>query len=100
MILTGASIDAAEAFRIGLIDEVVALETLLERALEHADRIAAAAPLAVAYAKEAVLQGLDGSLAAGLQFEQDLAAFLESTSDRQEGASAFRERRRPAFRGQ
>ena len=64
-----------------------------------AEAIAAKAPLATAFAKEAMKRGQDLDLAAGLRLEADLLTLLLNTDDRQEGARAFRERRSPVYRG-
>jgi enoyl-CoA hydratase len=99
LILSGDRIDAPEALRIGLVSEVVATGELLAVATDWAERLSAGGPLAVAYAKEAVVRGMELSLHDGLRLEADLATFLTTTDDRAEGAAAFRERRAPAFRG-
>jgi enoyl-CoA hydratase len=98
--LTGERIDAATALQVGLVSRVVAPEELEGAARAIADRIAANAPLAVAYAKEAIVRGYDLSVAEGLRLERDLATLLLSTADRTEGSKAFLERRRPVFRGE
>jgi enoyl-CoA hydratase/carnithine racemase len=68
-------------------------------AIELAAQCAAQAPIAVRYAKEAVLSGLDLPLAHAMRMELDLAILLQSTDDRWEGLAAFHERRRPTMRG-
>ncbi len=99
MILTGARIDAAEALRIGLVERVVPAAEVLAVAHEMARAIAAKAPIAVRYAKEAVVKGLGLPLAEGLRLENDLATLLRTTEDRIEGAKAFLEKRAPRFTG-
>jgi enoyl-CoA hydratase/carnithine racemase len=99
MILTGDQIDADEAWRIGLISEIVPRPELTERAMALAGRISAGGPLAIASAKEAVRRGFDMAISDGLRLEADLATMLTNTDDRLEGAAAFRERRKPAYRG-
>ena len=99
LIMTGERIDAATALRIGLVSDVVPGEQLDTRAAELTQRLARFAPQAVTYAKEAVRRGSELPLAEGLQLERDLAAVLMATEDRIEAASAFRERRKPVFRG-
>jgi enoyl-CoA hydratase len=97
MILTGARIDAAEALRIGLVERVVPAGEALKAAQELAATLAAKAPVALRYAKEAVVQGLQLPLADGIRLEGDLSTFLRTTEDRLEGAKAFLEKRKPRW---
>ncbi len=76
MLLTNQWIDAGEAYRIGLVNHVVPRERLLQDAEEMARRIASYDPLAVRYAKQAVVKGLDLALNQGLDLERMLAARL------------------------
>jgi enoyl-CoA hydratase len=99
MILTGARIGAAEALRIGLVERVVPAAEALTHALELARAIAHKAPVALRYAKEAVVKGLELPLADGLRLENDLATLLRTTEDRLEGARAFLEKRKPRWTG-
>ncbi|TKT74498.1 enoyl-CoA hydratase-related protein [Aquamicrobium sp. LC103] len=100
LLLTGDRIDAAEAFRIGLVTRLVAdRKNLLEEAIALAGRIATRAPRATAYAKEAARAAGDLPLAAGQAFERNLFALLSTTSDRMEAARAFKEKRKPVFTG-
>jgi enoyl-CoA hydratase len=99
MILTGARIDAREAWRIGLVERVVPAADVLAVARELARTLAEKAPVALRYAKEAVVKGLELPLADGLRLENDLAALLRTTEDRVEGAKAFLEKRKPRFTG-
>ena len=99
MVLTGEPIDAPEAMRIGLVTEVVAKGELVARAQAVADRLAERGPLALQYAKEAILRGLDMPLEQALRFETDLTVILQTTEDRAEGVRAFLEKRRPEFKG-
>lgn len=62
-------------------------------------RIAARGPLAVRYAKEAVLRGMEMPLEQALRFETDLTVILQTTEDRAEGVRAFLEKREPHFKG-
>lgn len=84
-------IDAAEAYRIGLVNQVVPLADLMNAAIEMAQRICANAPLAVQTAKMAVWLGLDLPLADGLRLENTLGEPLRQTEDVQEGIAAFAE---------
>ncbi|HEV8584703.1 MAG TPA: enoyl-CoA hydratase-related protein [Methylomirabilota bacterium] len=99
MILTGARIPAEEALRIGLVERVVPAGEALKAATELARTIAAKAPVALRYAKEAVVKGLELPLADGVRLEGDLSTLLRTTEDRVEGAKAFLEKRAPRWTG-
>ncbi len=99
MILTGARLDAREALRIGLVERVVPAAQVRAAALELAKTLAAKAPVALRYAKEAVVKGLELPLADGIRLENDLSTLLRTTEDRIEGARAFLEKRKPRFTG-
>ncbi len=100
MILTGGRIDAREALRIGLVERVVPATEVLSSAQALARTLAEKAPVALRYAKEAVVKGLGLPLEDGLRLENDLATLLRTTDDRIEGAKAFLEKRKPRFTGQ
>ena len=100
MILTGARVDAREALRIGLVERVVPATEVLSSAQALARTLAEKAPVALRYAKEAVVKGLGVPLEDGLRLENDLATLLRTTEDRVEGAKAFLEKRKPRFTGQ
>jgi enoyl-CoA hydratase len=97
--LSGARIPAERALVIGLVSDVVPAHELAAAGLERAAGFASGAPLAVAHAKEAVNRGVEMSIADGLRLEADLSTLLHATLDRLEGATAFRERRRPRYQG-
>jgi enoyl-CoA hydratase len=99
MILTGRTVDAAEALKLGLVEEVVPATELLDRAVAFADLMAANAPVALRMAKAAVTRGAELSLEEGLKLEQDLASFLYTTDDAKEGPKAFLEKRPPVWVG-
>ncbi len=99
LLLTGEIIDAAEALRIGLVNEVVPAENLLSRGRELAQTIAAQAPLAVTACIEAVRRGTYLSLDAALRLEADLFGQLCATQDKAEGTKAFLEKRPPLWIG-
>ena len=99
LILTGARIEAAEALRVGLVERVVEPGQALAATMELARVIAAKAPVALRYAKEAVVKGLELPLADGLRLEGDLSTLLRTTEDRVEGAKAFLEKRKPRWTG-
>src|SRR6201999_292222 len=97
LILSGDIIDAAEAYRIGLVDELVPAAQVIERAETVLKKIIVNAPISVKYALEAVNKGLETSVAEGLLIEASLFAVCASTDDKKEGTSAFLEKRAPKF---
>jgi len=99
LMLTGRRIDAAEANRIGLVNDVAPAGEWLERALELAERIARRPPIAARLAKQAVLAADETTLSAGLEQERRLYELAMATEDRIEGMDAFLEKRRPDFKG-
>ena len=99
MLFTGKPIDAQEAYRIGLVNKVVPRDELMTEAKKLAETICQAAPLAVRTAKEAMMRGLDVSLEEGLRLEDDFQRYIMSTKDFEEGITAFREKRKPKFKG-
>lgn len=99
MILTGTTLDAREALRMGLVNRLVPSPELMVAVREMAGKMAAQAPLALKFAKEAVCQGMEMNLGQGLRLEADLYFLLHSTSDRREGIEAFRAKRKPRFEG-
>ena len=99
MLLTGEMISAQEAYRIGLVNEVLAPEQLIPRAEEIAQKIIANAPLAVQYCMEAVHQGLNMTLQEGLFLEATLFSICSATEDKKEGTTAFLEKRAAKFQG-
>ena len=99
LILTGGTIDAAEAWRIGLVNEVVPAADLIARAEAILAEIFANAPIAVSFAIDAVNRGLDGDQAEGLALEAALFGVCAGTADKAEGAAAFLEKRPAAFLG-
>ena len=99
LILTGAMVSSDEAYRIGLVDEIVEAENLIGRAEAILAQIAVNAPLAVAYAMDAVNLGLNAALPEGLALEGKLFALCAATEDKKEGTTAFLEKRPPKFQG-
>ena len=99
MILTGEIIDARTAFTIGLVNHVVPADQLQAKTLEMANRIADKSPIALQLAKEAVKLASKSNLDEGLRREVDLFALCFSTEDKNEGVSAFLEKRKAAFKG-
>jgi len=101
MMLTGAMVDAAEALRIGLVDEVVAgdSDALMTRARELATLLAGMPPLAVAAVMEAVDRGADLPLDQALALEAAIFGKLCGTEDKREGTQAFLEKRKAVWVG-
>jgi enoyl-CoA hydratase len=98
LILTGRTIDAQEAFALGLVSKVVPAAEYLEEAKRVAREIASKSPIAVRAAKEAVLAALSG-LEQGLAFERKSFYLLFDTEDKKEGMQAFLEKRKPQWKG-
>lgn len=99
LILTGDMVDAEEALRLGLVNQVVAPENLEDRAMELANKIAEMSPIALAMAKKSVKNAARLDLAAGLEAESNLFALCFASEDKEEGVRAFLEKRKPAFKG-
>ena len=98
-LLTGEMITAQEAYRIGLVNEVVPQPDLIARAEAIAQKIIVNAPLAVQYAMEAVHKGMEMTLQEGLYLEATLFGVCCATEDKTEGTTAFLEKRAAAFKG-
>ena len=99
LLTTAEMIDAAEAYRIGLVNKVVNGEELIPAATEMLKQILANGPVAVALCIEAVDRGLEMSLEEGLVLEANHFGLLASTADMTEGMQAFLEKRSPVFAG-
>jgi enoyl-CoA hydratase/carnithine racemase len=99
MILTGECIDAEEARRVGLIHRLVPSDAVMDAATGMAKEMSEISPLSLGYAKEALYGAGDLTLDQGLNKELDLYLLLFSTSDRTEGLTAFKEKRKPQFEG-
>jgi len=99
LLLTGEMISAQEAHRIGLVNEVVPAAQLISRAEAIAQSIIRNAPLAVEYTLEGVQKGMEMPLDAGLHLEATLFAVSCATEDKQEGTTAFLEKRPAQFKG-
>jgi enoyl-CoA hydratase len=93
LMLTGEMIGAAEALRIGLVNEVTTPELLMERGEEIAKAMVAMAPLAIAGCLEAVRRGAEVGLEEGLAIEAEIFGRLCGTEDKAEGTAAFLEKR-------
>jgi enoyl-CoA hydratase/carnithine racemase len=100
MILFSKRIDAREALASGLVNEVTPSEKLMDRAFELAEALALRPPIAVRCVLEAMAAGLYEGLETGLKVEERGAILVRGTRDREEGFSAFREKREPVFTGE
>lgn len=99
LIFTGELITASEAERIGLVNHIVPAERLQEDAKEIARKIAKNAPVSVMLAKSAIDRGLDADITTGLAYEAEVSTITHYTEDKQEGTSAFLQKRTPKFKG-
>jgi enoyl-CoA hydratase/carnithine racemase len=99
LILSGEMIDAQEAYRIGLVNEVVSAPNLMARAETILKQISANAPIAIKFALEATNKGLDTSQNEGFALEASYFGICAATDDKKEGTSAFLEKRVPQFHG-
>ena len=97
MIFTGEIISAAQAFTIGLVDQLVPPDQLMEQAEKLAQSICTKSPNAVRMAKEAIDQGLMGTLSEGMRLEAGLFGLCFASSEQKEGMSAFLEKRTASF---
>src|SRR6266576_5193937 len=99
LILSGEIIDARTAFTLGLANHVVPADQLKAKTMEIANRIADKSPIALRLAKEAIKLASRSNLDEGLRREVDLFALCFSSEDKDEGVSAFLEKRKPVFKG-
>ena len=97
MILTGRTVDAEEAERIGLVNRI-AEGDLVEAGLEFARLFTGYSLPILGYAREAVRRALDTPIGEGLKIEADLSTLAYRTEDADEGMAAFEEKRKPGFR--
>jgi 2-(1,2-epoxy-1,2-dihydrophenyl)acetyl-CoA isomerase len=100
MMFTGDPVDAATAERIGLINRAVPAETLMDEVTALAQRLARAAPLALALAKRALNRTYDLNLEQALDYEAQLQSIAGRSADHREGVAAFVEKRPPEFTGE
>jgi enoyl-CoA hydratase/carnithine racemase len=99
MIFTGRRIDAREALRIGLVNHVHTPEALLAECGRLAAEICESGPIAVQQAKYAIQRGLETDIQTGLAIESNAYWICIPTEDRTEGLTAFREKRKPVYKG-
>lgn len=100
LIFTARRLDAAEAQAFGIADRVLEAGSALEGAKALAREILPHGPVALRAAKEAIDRGLDADRDTGLRIEQECYARVLPTQDRLEGLAAFREKRKPVYRGE
>ncbi|MBI5579017.1 MAG: enoyl-CoA hydratase/isomerase family protein [Deltaproteobacteria bacterium] len=99
LIFTGRRVDAAEAERIGLVNQVAEPQGLLSECLKIATMICETGPIAIEQAKYAINHGIETDIATGLAIESNAYWVTIPTEDRLEGLSAFREKRKPVYKG-
>jgi enoyl-CoA hydratase len=99
MIYTGKMIDAAEAFRLGIVNQVCPPAQLMAEVMKTAAVLAGKGRVALRAAKQAINNGLNVDLASGLALENDAFALCLASRDAREGTSAFLEKRKPEFKG-
>jgi enoyl-CoA hydratase len=99
IVYTGDAIDAAEALRVGIIDEIVPRERLMERSMELAKKIASKSPLAIRMAKRCMVKAQQVSLEEGLRYEEGIMRELWGSGDKNEAVRSFLEKRKPVFTG-
>lgn len=100
VVLGGRFLTAAEALQFGLVSRVVPRENCFTEALRVAQQLCTKPPLALRFAKEAVLRSAESTLSDGLEYERKLFYMLFATEDQKEGMQAFIEKRKPEFKGQ
>lgn len=99
LVMTGEIVPAEKALALGLVDEVVPADGLMDHALEFARTLAVKAPLALGTAKLVINQCSNVDLETGRNFERIGQSVLKLTEDHAEGARAFVEKRKPDFKG-
>ncbi len=99
MLITGEQISAQEAYRIGLINQVYPQAEFLQKVQEFAKKLAGQAPVSVRLILDAANERSIGDLKGGLDLDASLISIAFSTEDKKEGFQAFREKRKPTWRG-
>jgi enoyl-CoA hydratase/carnithine racemase len=99
LMITGRRIDARRAYEIGFVNRVVPAAELMSAACALADEIVACAPLSVAAARRMVRHTINMGLDAAMEVGRQLAVPLYASEDAQEGPRAFREKRKPVWKG-
>ena len=99
LLYTADMIDAAEAYRIGLVNKIAKPEELMDAAKALAQKIMAKSQTAVQLCKAAVNKGIEADLVTGIAYESEAFGLCFATEDQKEGMTAFVEKRKPAFTG-
>ena len=99
MIFMGERINAAEAYRVGLVNKVVPVDGLMEEAKRIATVLTERPPLALTLAKYAINTGMQMDMDSALDYEASLVSDLYKTEDRAEGIRALADKRKPDFKG-
>lgn len=99
MILFSKRLGAADALAVGLVDRLVERDQLMTEVMDMAETLARRPPIAVRWVLKAFHAGLTEGLDAGLRVEEEGAAATRESEDRNEGFAAFKEKRKPVFRG-
>jgi enoyl-CoA hydratase len=100
LIFTGDTIDAAEALRLGLVNQICSSDALEEIVISMAQRMIRQSSLAIKWAKKAINIGQETSLSVGLGYEALAECLVMSSKDAGEGMAAFFEKRKPQFKGE
>lgn len=100
MMMTGDVIDAQEAYRIGLVNKVVPAENLQQAALDLAKRLTKGATAAISIIKNGINRGLDGTLTGEIDYAISMQSICFKLEDCREGILAFKQKRKPIFKGQ
>jgi enoyl-CoA hydratase len=99
MLYFGDTVNAEEAYRVGLVNKVVPKDKLMEEAKKWASKLAAKPKAALALIKKCVDTGMDTDIATGLTLEMDSFSIAFTSEDGREGINAFVEKRKPVFKG-
>ena len=98
LLYSGSRIDAQEAYRVGLVNHVVAADEMMSKCEQIAAEIVKSAPLAVQKMKSGFMQGLDMPLSEAVKLEHEYFEWLMQTEDAKEGTRAFAEKRAPNWK--
>lgn len=98
LIFTGLHIDAAEAYRIGLVNKVTEIDDLMEETYKLVDKIRTNSRIAINYAKESINRGIETDIETGIAYESNAFGLCFASEDQKEGMTAFLEKRHPNFK--